>query len=347
MRPFGVMADLHCHAWSAFASTLPDGVNSRLREILLEVDRCCQTVLDAGGDTVVIAGDVFHVRGHVAPSVFNPARDCLLRWVNLGITFIVIPGNHDLEGKESRRLTSAVAMLEDSLGVTVAHEPAVIGSKVLVPYMPRREALLAQIEVIASRYRPVIAGMDLFIHAGIDGVLPGVPAHGLTADALAAFGFRRVWAGDYHNAKELADGRVISIGAPVQHTWSDVGHRAGWWLVQEDQPRWFASHAPRFIEITGREDPAELPLIVDGHYVRAKIGTATARDVALWREQLRGMGARGVLIQAVPATTAMRSGAVSGSLDRIDEAVAKFCANNGHAPVVADLCVRYLAEAQS
>ena len=247
MKPFGVMADLHCHAWSAFAGTDEEGRNTRLMEILHEIDRCCEAVGQAGGELVVIAGDVFHVRGRVAPSVFNPVKQCLQRHVAGGMRFDILPGNHDLEGKDARELTSAVAMLE-APGIRVLHRPFVEGDFAYVPWRTKRAELLDDIAWCA---KAGAGDLDLFIHAGIDGVLDGVPAHGLTAEQLADFGFRRVWAGDYHNARMMANGKVISVGAPVHHTWSDVGVRAGWWVVDDIGPRWFASHAPRFIDITG------------------------------------------------------------------------------------------------
>jgi len=355
--PYGVMSDLHCHAWSAFGAVNKDGVNSRLAEILREVDRCCQSIKELGGNTVVIAGDVFHVRGSVAPSVFNPVRNVLRHWTELGMQFFIVPGNHDLEGKVAQSVASAVQMLHEN-DIHVFHSPngesfglthdGIHTELAFLPWIPRQSDLLAAIGDLRQHIQDGdgdVAATDLFIHAGIDGVLKGMPDQGLTADKLAAFGFRRVFAGHYHHHAELAGGKVYSIGAPVHHTWGDIGVKAGWLIVDDKSVRWMASHAPSFIEVTGEEDPAELPLIVDGHYVRARIGKATAGEVADWRTRLAAMGAKGVLVQSVPVSSATpRSGAIT-ALNSIEAAVAAYAAPQG--PDVVALCEDILSEVRA
>ena len=108
MKPYGLMADLHLHNWNAFASVGESGVNARLQLLLNEIRRCADEVKKAGGDTIVIAGDVFHVRGSIAPSVLNPTLDTLRHLISGGIRFVILAGNHDLEGKESNRIGSAI-----------------------------------------------------------------------------------------------------------------------------------------------------------------------------------------------------------------------------------------------
>jgi hypothetical protein len=344
-KPYGVMADLHAHSWSAFGSTNATGVNSRLAEILNEVDRCCAAIQELGGHTVVIAGDVFHVRGSVAPSVFNPVRDCLASWVVKGTKFKIIPGNHDLEGKHTQRLTSAVAMLE-APGVEILHgaNGSVRMGMAFLPWIPKQSDLLTAIGDLAAEYGATVAETDLFIHAGIDGVLKGMPEHGLTAEKLAEFGFRRVFAGHYHHHAELAGGMVYSVGATTHQTWGDIGTKAGWLIVDDASVRWMASHAPNFIEITGEEDETDLSLKVDGHYVRARIGSATAGEVAAWREKLTEMGARGVLVQSVPVAASAPRGGVSASLHSLEVAVADYAAAQGFDHEVGRLCTDILAE---
>lgn len=347
-RPYGIMADLHAHNWSAFAGVTGEGVNDRLAAICHEVSRCCGKVIELGGDEVVIAGDVFHTRGNVAPSVFNPIKDTFDHWAAKGITFHIIPGNHDLEGRDSHELTSAVKMLE-APGIKVYHQPTCVGDKLLMPFVPKVKDLLAQIDgcvAVIEDEGGSVSGMDLFIHTGIDGVLSGVPAHGLTADMLAEFGFKRVFAGDYHNHADMGQG-VYSIGSPTHQTWSDVGTKSGWIIAFDDRIQWFASHAPAFVDITGDEDPLDLPMIVDGHFVRAKIGSATPAQIAAMRQDLLDARAKGVTIQAVPTVTPTRSTAMAGSIDRIDQAVDAYCADQCLGADVAARAIKILREVQS
>src|SRR3569833_2574261 len=109
MKPYGVMSDTHNHGWSAFATVLPSGVNSRLQIILDETWRCAQEIKKAGGDTLYHGGDLFHVRGSIAPSVLNPTTDCYRAIIEDGIQVVIDAGNHDLEGKEAARVSSAGA----------------------------------------------------------------------------------------------------------------------------------------------------------------------------------------------------------------------------------------------
>lgn len=349
MTVYGLMSDLHCHSWSSFASTDEEGRNTRLMHIIREIHRCCAELRARGGRNLVIAGDVFHTRGSVSPSVFNPLRDALEDEDRNGMVFHVIPGNHDLEGRTSNRLSSAVEMLGGLENVFTAHEPNIWAfgewwDIAVIPWEPDLKALLAKAKKLADGCDPSSA--DLVIHAGIDGVLPGMPDHGLTVDALAELGFKRVFAGHYHAHRDMGRG-VYSIGAPTHQTWSDVGTRAGWLIVDPELVQFFASHAPSFIDITGEEDEDELPFIVDGHFVRARVAEATPEQVADLRKALVEMGAQGSLVQSVPAKTAAgaRTSRLSAvSLASLDRAIADYCAAKGVPPNVAAACDALLKE---
>lgn len=338
-KPYGVMSDLHAHQWTAFVGKTKEGMNTRLVAICEEINRCCRKVVSLGGNELVIAGDVFHTRGNVSPSVFNPVKQTLEYWVAEGITVSIIPGNHDLESRDSDEISSAVKMLE-APGIEVFHKSQVVGTRAFVPWHASTKALIKALEEVRDHAKGAgyaLSGMDLFIHAGIDGVLKGVPAHGLTADMLADLGFGRVFAGHYHHHVHMGRG-VWSIGSPTHQTWSDVGTKSGWLIVHPGKVEWFASHAPSFIDIDGTEP--DLPLIVDGHFVRARLGSATPAEISQWRTELFKLGARGVIIQATPASTPVRTGSVVASIDRLDDALNAYCTARGSSPAV-------LARAQS
>lgn len=303
--PFGLMADLHLHPWSSFshieeASTL----NSRLAGLLREIYRAAGHVKEQGGSTIVMAGDVFHVRGSVAPSVLNATRDTLFKCnQDFGTRFLVIPGNHDLEGKNSTRLGSAVTALEETY-VTVRNETYKDSevNAVLVPWFESVEALKAELEKWAPAEK---GGHDAIIHAPIDGVIDGLPAHGLEPEYLASLGYGRVFAGHYHNHRQF-DGGVYSIGALAHHTWSDVGTRAGFLVVSDSAVTWRKSHLPEFVDMTklAALEPEEVPAVVEGNFVRMRVEASKLKDVEDARAELAAMGARGVLVQAEPKPSA-------------------------------------------
>jgi DNA repair exonuclease SbcCD nuclease subunit len=304
MKPFGLISDTHHHLWSAFSTILPSGVNSRLQEILDETQRAADEVRKAGGDTLIHAGDLFHVRGSVAPSVLNPTLALYRSIVKSGIKVVLLAGNHDLEGRDSNDLGSAITALKE-VGCTVCNsfDTPMLDHVCMVPWQPSIAELKKQIETVDPTDRP---GTDLIIHAGIDGVIKGLPDHGLSPEYLSKLGFRRVFAGHYHHHKKLAD-NVWSIGALTHQTWSDVGTKAGFLIVGDSEVKWHSTHAPSFVEIDGTTNADDIPLIVDANYVRAKIFSSKASEVEALRTYLTDCGALGVTILAQPPTGVTRT----------------------------------------
>lgn len=338
MKPFGLMADLHLHRWSSFSHELPSGMNSRLSALLSEISRCAAHVKGAGGDTVVMAGDVFHVRGSVAPSVLNPTKDALRAIHDAhGTEFIILPGNHDLEGKESTRLGSAVTALESSfthVHSTTMFHPGI--NAVLIPWHENIADLKKMLETAAPGREG--ATFDAIIHAPIDGVIAGLPLHGLDPVYLAGLGYRHVFSGHYHNHKAFDGGErslgAVSIGALAHHTWSDVGTRAGFLLVNPEVApgtpayTWFKSHLPEFVDLTklAECDPDDIPLLVDQNYVRVRVEASKTKEVEEARAELLAMGARAVLVQAEPkpAASEVRVGATVKTGASLEASVGDF-----------------------
>lgn len=295
---YGVISDSHNHNWSAFSHTNSGGVNNRLQFILDDTIRCAQEVKAAGGQDVIHCGDLFHVRGSVAPTVLNPTLDCYRHIIeDLGVSIHILAGNHDLERKNSERVSSAITALED-VGCTIVNDtvdglriPHYLNA-VMVPWHESVVELKATLEELAKHH----AGKDLLIHAPVNGVILGIPDHGLDGTYLASLGFKRVFSGHYHNHKEVAPG-VFSVGAIAHHTWSDVGTKAGFLIVTDTEVKWRSSNAPRFIEINEDTDPHDIPLIVDGNYVRATLAVTNESEVAEFKETLTNFGALGVLCQ--------------------------------------------------
>lgn len=347
MKPYGLMADLHLHNWSAFSSSDEKGRNVRLVGLLNEVTRCAAEVQKAGGNTMYIAGDVFHVRGSVAPSVLNLTLDTFLAITASGIRVVILPGNHDLEGKHTTRLGSAVTALE-SVGVEVIHHTTHLEKEgvAVIPWFDKVDQLEEELLSLSPEVRSTI---DVLIHAPIDGVISGLPDHGLSAEKLHKMGFKRVFGGHYHNHKDFGNG-VYSIGALAHHSWSDVGSKAGFLIVSEDDVRWMKSHLPEFIDINEKIKPDDLPLIVEGNFCRAKIESSSMADVESLRLELMGMGAKGVVIQSIKKPTVERDGVIAATVSAgasIETSVAEYLKSKSfaHEERVALECMNVLSEA--
>ena len=343
MKPYGLISDCHFFNWSAFSSTDESGQNSRLTGLLSEFARCCVEVGKAGGDTVYIAADVFHVRGSITPSVMNPVLDKFKEAVASGFRVIVIPGNHDLEGKHSTRLGAAVTALE-GVGVEVAHEPTENNGMLLIPWVESLEALMSELQRTSPEIRSEI---DVLIHAPIDGVITGLSS-GLDPKELSKLGYRRILAGHYHNHKDLGGG-VYSIGALAHHTWSDVGSKAGF-LIVSDEVRWMKSHLPEFIDITEKTELEDIPLLVEGNFIRAKTESATMKDVESLRADLTSLGAKGVVIQNVKKSEVKREAGVIATVSAgasLETSVAEFIKSKSlpNAELIERECLLILSEA--
>lgn len=345
MKPYGLISDCHFFNWSAFSSVDADGRNTRLMGLLNEVKRCAQEVLAAGGDTIYIAGDVFHVRGNIAPSVLNPTMDTFNEIIRIaGVNIVALPGNHDLEGKHSTRLGAAITALE-SIGVEVKHHSERRGNVVLFPWCESVDELWEELRSIRPEDRE---NLDALIHAPIDGVIAGLSG-ALDPVELAKLGYKRVFAGHYHNHKDLGNG-VYSIGALAHHSWSDVGTKAGFLIVSEDSVRWMKSHLPEFIDITAEIEPADLPMLVEGNFVRAKVEAADMKHVEAIRYELGEYGAKGVVIQAIKKAVVARDGAIAASVSAgasIETSVADYVKSQSfdNADDVKSLCLEILSEA--
>lgn len=322
-----LLSDLHCHTWSMFSKTNPDGVNSRLRIILDEMVRAAKTATSHKISKMVIAGDLFHVRGSIDPEVLNPVQDTILQIMDMGIDIYAIPGNHDLKSKDTTELGSAIQTLGLSFsqagGFMIANEPtAYTAPKVaMVPWCSDTDDLLEKIEHLSVQVNHP-GEWDLIIHAGIDDVLPGMPAHGLTAAMLSRYGFRNVFAGHYHNRKQVAPG-VWSIGALTHQTWSDVDTRAGFIIVEDDGTvREFDTHAPKFIDVSGMNENDAL-LAAAGNYVRFRGAAITPKDADLLRNAFIAAGSLGVSIQSPRVVSSARSttAATAGPARTVDESV--------------------------
>ena len=324
-KPYLLVSDLHCHAWSAFAKTDASGINSRLLTILNELERAAAELKRLGGDTIVIAGDIFHERGKLAPSVFNPTVNMFRRILGYGFRIIAIPGNHDLEGKETTTLGNAIQSLDALDGFTVVTTPWVDLSLnlAMIPWRSSYDDLRQDAKDLHGSL-PFPGDIDLVIHAGINGVVMGMPDHALDAKEIAGWGYNRVFAGHYHNFKEMEGGDVVSIGATTHQQWGDLGTKAGFIIVYEDKINHYASHAPNFIEITADTEEDDIPLLVDGNYVRIRGMKLTDVEIVKFRAELERMGALGASFQVTRNVTTARAGSVAAKGLTLDQSVDKY-----------------------
>lgn len=333
-KPYLLLSDTHYHDWDAFSSITEDGINSRLQILLEETERAFRHLREEGGDKIIHAGDMFHTRGSLVPSVLNPVIKLYKYWSER-MSINAIAGNHDLESNTTHWLTAATS----AMPVFFAPQIRRLDDVVMVNWIPKMEDLAKALEDLRDRHRDH-SQLDVVIHAPVNGVLNGIPPHGLDSDYLASLGFRRVFAGHYHNHKHFGNG-VYSIGALTHQTWSDVGTKAGYCLVYPDRVDWFESHAPKFVSLPDGflEEAEEVDMLdaCDGHYVRATLKSATAVEEAEVRARIEAAGAKGIILRNSKAsveTITRRSETLEG-VETIDQAVAKFAERKGGKALVS------------
>lgn len=352
---YGVISDSHNHSWNAFATASADGVNSRLQLILDETLRCATEIKARGGKTMYHAGDLFHVRGSVAPSVLNPTLDTYKQIIAMGIKIRILAGNHDLEFREANRTGSAVTALE-AIGCEIVNQPTLFDDDkvAMIPWYQSVDDLKEKIqevaEIIEKHEHSAKDEWTLIIHAPVDGVIKGLPSHGLTAPMLAAYGFKQVFSGHYHNHKDLGH-NVWSIGALTHHSWSDVGSKAGFLLVDDFNVEWRKSHAPSFIEVNGDMAEEDIALAADGNYVRCTLTESDPATVERVRDFLTKSGAKGINIlyqkrvvevsREVTAKSTAAGASIETSVNDYIEALV-----HPHGKALSELCQSILTEAR-
>ncbi|ELJ1804453.1 metallophosphoesterase [Vibrio parahaemolyticus] len=335
IKPYGVISDSHFHNWATFSHIIKEtGINNRLQHILDETWRAAKTVKDNGGDTIIHCGDVFHVRGNLAPSVLNPAVDLYERIVHeLGMNVYILAGNHDLEGNNSERLGNAAVALEGA-GCTVFSDVHVDTHKmrIYIPYVHNMKELRKIINDSAEGDK---SKWTLFLHAPMNGVISGIPDNGLSVAELREFGFGAVFCGHYHNHR-VFDGNICSVGALTHQTFSDVGAKAGFLLYNGKAITHYPSSAPKFVDFDPDWGEIEEAEYITGNYVRVKLENATNEDVEEIRKYLKDKGAAYSQIIHVPKSETARddvSSLEAGSSIKVS--IADWCKKQGYNDHVA------------
>lgn len=288
MTPYSLSSDQHAHDWSQFASVDADGVNSRLRVILNELVRQAEMTKARGWGRMVLGGDLFHVRGKITPSVLNPTIAVFKQISAMGLAVDAIAGNHDLEYAHSNELGNAMQALGEIEGFTAITRPELIDGIYMVPWIQD----LAELRKLLDAFQTSCprSQVDLVIHAPVNGVIKGLPDHGLEADELAILGFRRVFAGHYHNHVAFPDD-VFSIGATSHQNWSDPGTLAGFCMVS-DKVEHVPTIAPQFINV---DVPNFAGQPIAGNYVRMRLQDEDEATIKATRAALETAGARGIV----------------------------------------------------
>lgn len=218
----GVIADVHLHNHPLGAGTWRAGVNERVEVVCA----CLERLADMGLTHLAILGDLFDV-STPPPQVIARLMQSLKVVTASGVEVLILRGNHDMVSEEPG--DNALAPLAFMPGVHVFNKPdtwEVLGMKVLMLPYPYRPTL--------PQFKMVRADV-VMMHCGV--------AHPDTPDFLADAGVDHetllewmdsqkravplLLAGDWHEHKRLAKGRIIQVGTFAPKSKSDAFDKAG------------------------------------------------------------------------------------------------------------------------
>jgi len=229
-----VFADIHGHNFREFSYIDEDGFNSRLLEQALVLEEIYKSAKEHKVDMVLFLGDLTQLKNNVDTQV---VRTLMMQMEQICNTFPtgILPGNHDY-----RMWTKDPVLLEmihdwDDRLILFNNESfySIRGFEsrfYALPYTRALSGLNKQLEGLKSNPEK-----DIFIgHEYTIGMRFGsyVIERGLDADILSKK-FRLSLLGHNHNRKAIKP-NVYSVGAPMQHTFSDVGETRGWWILDTD-----------------------------------------------------------------------------------------------------------------
>lgn len=345
-----VVSDTHHHnfsafsrmaAWRAHADWRCHHINSRHVDILNAMVEVISFCKKNNIDRLYHGGDMFHVRGQVAPSVMNPVHDVYRALDIGGVNVSIIAGNHDLESRESSSTMNASAVFRD-LGVTVVDDKAeCTGPVYMVPWRSKVEDLQAELEEISSGLSDT--STDIIIHAPLNGIIKGIPDLGLDPQWLADLNFRNVLVGHFHDHKQAAQG-VYSIGALTHQTWSDVNTAAGFVHVREDGTvEHHVTGAPKFVDAQPGDTSNS-----DGNYIRIRVEVDKSTDVEGIRQEQIDAGALGVVVHPIKTHAAVTRTGVVQTLGTLNETVSSYVKDHlGGGAALEKMCADILAETET
>jgi DNA repair exonuclease SbcCD nuclease subunit len=255
------ISDLHFHNYKPHSEII-DGVNSRLLDIAGAVKAAYYIGRENGCELCLVAGDIFHVRGYLRPSVLSFVTE-LLAELAMEIPTVMIPGNHDMENYSGG--ATAIDNLDLLDGVNVVTEPDMItinGQNIItIPYIHKMDDFKETFQRLSKKYAS--PETITLIHQGIDAFASdGMPETGLTPEWLMAHNEGWTFSGHYHTPSNK--GSVVNIGAVCHHTFGDVGENRGCYIFDNEskKPLYYslAEAAPSFVDVTSGTHLEEEPI---------------------------------------------------------------------------------------
>lgn len=179
--------------------------------------------------TLVILGDLYHIRYKVDVGLQNAVSKFLVQLREKGVEVILLPGNHDQINPQGE---NALEVFGEHPNVRVY---SVVTDDQWGRWIPYRKDVGEILEAVG---RPQVKGVDkvLWMHHGIQGSYMNdhcVDKRGILPEVFSAW--RRVYCGHYHkrqNFKTKEGSWITYVGSPYQINASESGQLKGYVLYQ-------------------------------------------------------------------------------------------------------------------
>jgi DNA repair exonuclease SbcCD nuclease subunit len=299
-----IFSDLHLHKWKEFAKTDKNGRNDRLMDCYSVFEFVRRRADKLQPDLIVFVGDLFHKKSILDTETFNLGMDGISMLENWKV--LMVPGNHDQATKDGS--IHSLAAFKHLKHVSVADiddaRPYNVGSfKVLaIPYTDRQH--------IIDSFKGETHDLA-FVHAGFSGAIAGSyeyrPPEELEVADLGKLPKDRVSviSGHYHTPQSLLGGKVVYVGAPLQHTRSDMADKSrgiSLFDTKTGQIERIPLDLPRFVQLTDDDienhEPDEWD--VKGSFVDIVLVHEPEIGIEKFRALCNQLPARGVNVVFTP-----------------------------------------------
>lgn len=282
-----VFSDLHGHLYKDFDSISDLTGSERLDKIVETLVFIRDDCKRRGIDTVLFAGDMYHVRSKVHTVVFNSIYDTIKTFHKHGIQIIGIPGNHD-QNDNSDVPQHSLHTFNDLPGVTIYGDLAMHhldDDDIIIHCVPYSKNAQRTKEWIENSVKGFEKPYFLYentkhiclFHLGIDGGFVGKGnypmADAFKVEDLKPDFYQFVVGGHFHKHQFLGGyDHVFYTGAPIEHSFSDEGEEKGYFILDTDDSsiEFVPIPNPKFMTLSSVDVTyLDMEEIADaGHYVR-------------------------------------------------------------------------------
>ena len=239
-----ICSDFHIHNYREFSKLDSGGINTRLLEGIKCLAEITLSGLEEKVDEVWFTGDLFQLKNNIDSKVIQLTIEAMKELAD-SFPLLLVPGHHDLYLWSSNPVMLEL-LKEFSSNITVVDKPGWIirqGVSVYVEPCTRKVLdLMKRIETLE-----IVPKNPIFLgHQDLIGMEYGgyKVERGLDSEILSKK-FKYSFVGHYHQTRTI-NKNVISIGAPLQHSFNDAAEtnsdsgfdenaRRGWFIYDDSK----------------------------------------------------------------------------------------------------------------